>query len=144
MTAIYTPSQRRLWYHAILMVISLNACIFLPSVLHIGGVLTQTSLGLFLYSFLLLYAVSLGWQADALHVQFPSKALFVPLVVMLTAWFAWQLLNFNPLAAKLALGIGASLFELLAIYWAALHTGTLVGLAMNIKLARRNAHSETR
>ena len=129
-------SQSSLWRRAIITAIGLNACIFLPSVLHAGGLVTQTTIGLFFYIFLLFYAVSLGWQADELHVQFPRRTLFVPLAIMLIAWIAWQQLNFDPLASKLAFGLGTSLFELLAVYWAAYHTGTLVGLYLSIKLRR--------
>ena len=114
--------------------LGLNACIFLPSLIQYGGVLTQTSIGLLLYVFSILYATSIGWQAETLHVRFPSRALIVPLSVMLMSWIAWRWLGFDPLASKLALGLGASLYELLAIFWAAAYTGSLLGMYLSIKL----------
>lgn len=115
---------------------------FLPSLVGIGGIFSQSLIGLFAFVFLLLgssftlYSMIYQTKESVSEViTLPLKSIAVLIAIVIGGWVGLNILNLNRIGARIAIVVGVSLIEFVLIFNSTFYLGVLI----NYLLKRRHS-----
>ena len=118
---------------SVLVVFITTASILIPSIFNLGGLFTQSSLGIITFVFFLLYALTIfarfpnkTKESIVEVISYPYKTLGVLILVIAVAWIGMRLFDFQTVAARIIIVIVSSILEFVFIYNSTLYLGILI------------------
>jgi bifunctional DNase/RNase len=130
----------------IFVVLLTTFSILIPALLGIGGILTQSSLGINAFFYLSLISITLSYQmrhtTESLSriIRFPTKTIALLMTIVVAGWFGLNVLAFNRIAARITIVAGISLIEFTLIFNATNYLSLL--LIFLVKRIRHNTKSK--